>query len=78
MTRTKARSGPEGIEEVDEKDRLLAALKKAKGNRSLAAKQLGIRRATLYRRFRELGIESSELGSWAEKGFRRMAEPLFY
>ncbi len=56
MTRTKARSGPEEIGEVDEKDRLLAALKKAKGNRSLAAKQLGISRATLYRRFRELGI----------------------
>ena len=42
--------------EVDERERLLAALKKAKGNRSLAARQLGISRATLYRRIRELGI----------------------
>lgn len=49
-------AGAVGEEEEDERERLLAALRQAKGNRSLAAKQLGISRATLYRRFRELGI----------------------
>ena len=48
--------GPEETVQVDERELLLAALKKAKGNRSLAAKVLGISRATLYRRIREHGI----------------------
>ena len=48
--------GPEETGEVNERERLLAALKKAKGNRSLAARALGISRATLYRRIREHGI----------------------
>jgi transcriptional regulator with PAS, ATPase and Fis domain len=41
----------------DEKQRLLAALKAAKGNRTLAARELGISRATLYRRLASFDIE---------------------
>jgi len=40
----------------DETQRLLAALKVAKGNRVAAARLLGISRATLYRRLAELNI----------------------
>ncbi len=41
----------------DEKTRLLAALSEAKGNRTEAAKRLGISRATFYRRLVELDIQ---------------------
>lgn len=39
-----------------EKDRFQAAMAAAKGNRTLAARLLGISRATFYRRLRELGF----------------------
>ncbi|MGR8981540.1 MAG: sigma 54-interacting transcriptional regulator [Gammaproteobacteria bacterium] len=42
--------------EIDERQRILNALEQAKGNRSLAAKLLGIGRATLYRRLADLEI----------------------
>lgn len=42
---------------VDERQRVLQALAAAGGNRTEAARILGISRATLYRRFEELGIE---------------------
>lgn len=35
---------------------IITCLEKCKGNRSLAAKQLGIARSTLYRKMRELGL----------------------
>jgi DNA-binding NtrC family response regulator len=41
----------------DEKQRVLAALESAKGNRTVAAYQLGISRATLYRRLARLDIK---------------------
>ena len=41
----------------DEKSRLLAALSDAKGNRTEAAKRLGVSRATFYRRLVELHID---------------------
>jgi transcriptional regulator of acetoin/glycerol metabolism len=44
------------LTEQDEKARLLAALSEAKGNRTEAAKRLGISRATFYRRLVELNI----------------------
>jgi DNA-binding NtrC family response regulator len=44
----------------DEKDRVLAALKNAGGNRTLAARLLGISRATFYRRIASLEIELDE------------------
>jgi transcriptional regulator of acetoin/glycerol metabolism len=37
----------------DEKARLLAAINQAKGNRTMAARLLGVSRATLYRRLTE-------------------------
>jgi len=40
----------------DERQRLLQALEKARGNRSKAAKLLGISRATFYRRLQELEL----------------------
>ncbi len=44
------------LQERDEKTRLLAALSDAKGNRTEAAKRLGVSRATFYRRLVELDI----------------------
>jgi transcriptional regulator with PAS, ATPase and Fis domain len=43
---------------LDEKQRVLAALETARGNRTAAASQLGISRATLYRRLARLDIKS--------------------
>ena len=40
-----------------EKAALLAALKRSDGNRSVAARVLGVSRATLYNKLKELGIE---------------------
>jgi two-component system response regulator AtoC len=40
-----------------EKAALIAALKRAAGNRSVAARVLGVSRATLYNKLKELGIE---------------------
>ncbi len=44
----------------DEKQRLLAALEAAKGNRTMAARELGISRATLYRRLASLDIKPDQ------------------
>jgi transcriptional regulator with PAS, ATPase and Fis domain len=41
---------------LDERQRLLAALARAKGNRSVAARDLGIARSTLYRRLEKFGM----------------------
>jgi transcriptional regulator with PAS, ATPase and Fis domain len=44
----------------DERQRLLAALEAANGNRTLAARELGISRATLYRRLASLDIKPAK------------------
>jgi two-component system, NtrC family, response regulator HydG len=44
---------------LDERERVLKALDRAGGNRSRAARDLGIGRATLYRRLKSLGIDES-------------------
>ena len=44
--------------ELDEKEQILAALKRAKGKRAEAARILGMSRSTLYRRLEGLGIPS--------------------
>jgi DNA-binding NtrC family response regulator len=46
--------------EGDEKGRILAALEQVGGNRTAAAKILGIGRATLYRRMEQLGMTDSQ------------------
>lgn len=51
------RPGQTVLELDDEKERILAALKQCGGNRSRAARALGISRATLYRR-----LEAFEIG----------------
>jgi DNA-binding NtrC family response regulator len=42
---------------IAERNALVTALKKASGNRSVAARVLGVSRATLYNKLRELGID---------------------
>jgi PAS domain S-box-containing protein len=49
---------PPSNQHADEKQRVLAALETAGGNRTAAASQLGISRATLYRRLARLDIKS--------------------
>jgi Response regulator containing CheY-like receiver, AAA-type ATPase, and DNA-binding domains len=44
----------------NEEQRLLDALERAEGNRTIAARLLGIGRTTLYRRLAELGIKSEK------------------
>ena len=44
----------------DEKARFLDALDRSRGNRALAARLLGISRATLYRRLADLKINPEE------------------
>ena len=46
----------EGIPPQDEKQRVLAALEQVRGNRTAAARLLGMSRATFYRRLDSLGI----------------------
>jgi transcriptional regulator of acetoin/glycerol metabolism len=44
----------------DEKARFLDALNRSRGNRALAARLLGISRATLYRRLADLNINPED------------------
>jgi PAS domain S-box-containing protein len=46
----------EGASEGDERERVLAALVRANGNRTLAARLLGVSRATFYRTLDRLGV----------------------
>jgi DNA-binding NtrC family response regulator len=45
---------------AEEKTRLLEALSAAKGNRTQAARLVGVSRATFYRRLRDLGVTETE------------------
>ena len=45
---------------IDDKARFLQALERSRGNRAMAARLLGISRATLYRRLADLKISSEE------------------
>jgi transcriptional regulator of acetoin/glycerol metabolism len=55
-TPARERSGT-GDPRVEERHRLIAALRAARGNRTAAARLMGISRATFYRRLSELAIE---------------------
>ncbi|MCB9753579.1 MAG: sigma 54-interacting transcriptional regulator, partial [Myxococcales bacterium] len=56
------RDDPSGAaSEPNERARLLEALRRAGGNRSKAARLLGIGRATLYRRIKHLGLDVTSL-----------------
>jgi DNA-binding NtrC family response regulator len=46
-----------------ERERIAVAMKKANGNRTLAAKLLGISRATLYNKIRQYGDQSDRLST---------------
>ena len=46
-----------------ERREIVSALKRAKGQRTLAARLLGISRSRLYRRMEALGIDPREVGS---------------
>jgi DNA-binding NtrC family response regulator len=50
-----------------ERSALLKALERASGNRSLAARLLGISRATLYNKFNELKLRESATGEADER-----------
>jgi transcriptional regulator of acetoin/glycerol metabolism len=45
------------VDPEEDKQRILSALESAAGNRSLAAKLLGVSRRTLYNKLERLGIE---------------------
>ncbi|MCS7308379.1 MAG: sigma-54-dependent Fis family transcriptional regulator, partial [Aquificaceae bacterium] len=45
-----------GIKAQEEKEKILRVLEQTGGNRSLAARMLGIHRTTLWRKLKELGI----------------------
>ena len=51
---------PSGGTHPDEKERFLATLERANGNRTVGAILLDISRATLYRRLAKLGIKSEK------------------
>ncbi len=57
-----AREIAESLSEEEEVERIVATLRATGGNRSEAARQLGINRVTLYRKMRRLGIEFSGAG----------------
>jgi PAS domain S-box-containing protein len=57
-------ASPAGVAPVapdNERDRVVAALRRAGGNRAKAARLLGMGRATLYRRLRDLDIRPAEI-----------------
>ena len=47
----------------DERERIIAALRRAKGNRAEAARLLGIGRTTLYRRLRDYALDEDAIAS---------------
>ena len=63
------RETPSGLGPLDqmlttiERREILSALKRAKGQRTLAARLLGISRSRLYRRMEALGIDPREIRS---------------
>jgi DNA-binding NtrC family response regulator len=56
-----------------ERREILAALNRANGQRTLAARLLGISRSRLYRRMEALGIDPRELSSAGETPLRQDA-----
>ena len=58
-------NGPASLKQAmqdPEREIILKALADAKGNRSLAAKRLGIHRSTLYHKLRKLSLDPDQPG----------------
>ena len=62
--------------EAAEAWRIGRALEEARGNRTEAARALGIARRTLYKRMEKLGIDPSHDGGEAPRASRRVAAPV--
>jgi len=58
---SRVQASSNGLKDLPEHERIVAALKRTGGNKAKAARLLGIDRSTLYRKIREYGLDLSFL-----------------